>query len=68
MSINTIERDQAVMTKVLAGDAGNDFKALLRRRWIDVDLMGKTDRETVQAVAQHDLAIYLIEIGSLNNE
>ncbi|RKZ93081.1 MAG: hypothetical protein DRQ40_08010 [Gammaproteobacteria bacterium] len=65
MGIEVIERHQAIIAKALSTEAGKDMVDLLKETFVNVDLMGKTDRDTVEAVAKHDLVIYLIEMGSL---
>ncbi|RKZ83629.1 MAG: hypothetical protein DRQ39_09295 [Gammaproteobacteria bacterium] len=65
MGIEVIERHQAIIAKALSTEAGRALLDLLKETFVDVDLLEKTDRDTVAAVAKHDLVIYLIEMGSL---
>lgn len=63
MSIETLKRHKGIFQKALCTEAGQDMLALLRESFVDVNLLGKDDRETVANVAQHDLVIYMIDMG-----
>jgi len=65
MGFDVIEKHRGIITKALATEDGQALVALLRESFVDVDLLEKTDRDTVAAVARHDLVIYLIEMGGL---
>ena len=66
--VEVLNRHRGIISKALNNEAGREMVSLLRKNFVDVDLMGKTDRETVERVAKHDLVIYLIDMGELNNE
>lgn len=68
MGIEVIERHRGVISKALSGEAGQALVDLLREEFVDVDLMCNTDRETVEAVAKHDLVIYLMDMRNLKDE
>jgi hypothetical protein len=67
VSIDILNRHKAIISKALGTEDGRELVKLLRESFVDVNLMGKDDRETVSRVAKHDLVIYLIEMGELNN-
>lgn len=67
MGIEVIEKHKAIISNALDNEAGRELAKLLRDTFVDVDLMGKNDRETVSRVAKHDLVIYLMELGGLKN-
>lgn len=62
-----IEKHRGVFSRVLATEEGREMMALLRASFVDVNLMGATDRETVMRVAKHDLVIYMSEMGGLKD-
>ena len=66
MSKDILNKHRAIISKALGTEDGRAFLDLMRESFVDVDLMGKTDRETVEAVAKHDLVIYLIDMGKLD--
>ena len=68
MSKDILNKHRAIISKALGTEDGRAFLDLMRESFVDVDLMGKTDRETVEAVAKHDLVIYLIDMGELGHE
>lgn len=59
---DVIQRQRGIISRALNTEAGNELLALLRELFVDVNLMGRDDRETVGKVAQHDLVIYLSEM------
>ena len=62
MSKDILNKHRAIISKALGTEDGRAFLDLMRESFVDVDLMGKTDRETMEAVAKHDLVIYLIDM------
>lgn len=59
-----IERRKGIIQKAINSEAGKVFMDLLLDDFVNIDLMGKTDRETIEAVAKHDLVIYLKDMGA----
>lgn len=65
MSIEAIDKRKAIISKALGTEAGRDLMKLLREDFVDVNLMGRDDRETIMNVAKHDLVVYLSDMGEI---
>ncbi len=59
-----IERRKGIIGKAINTSAGKDMMDLLLDDFVNIDLMGSTDRETIESVAKHDLIIYLKDMGA----
>lgn len=65
--IDILEKHRGVFTRALATEEGREMMDLLRASFVDVNLMGASDRDTVCKVAKHDLVIYMMEMGGLKD-
>lgn len=54
-----VERRKGIIAKWINSEAGKAAMDMLMNDFVNRDLMGSTDRETIENVAKHDLVIYL---------